>query len=431
MRRAAALAESVGGRVVTTANGTYVRRETEVAAGHINRVRLAALPGQPPVDAPLVCLDTETTGLATASGTLAFLVGLGWWDDGALRIVQLLLPDHADEPALLDAIADALPPEAWLVTYNGKGFDWPLLVARFRLARREPPRPGGHLDLLGHVRGLFRHRLDDARLQTVERQLLGLTRIGDVEGWEIPGRYLGFLQTDRADALIDVVDHNQADVASLAGLLRHIDGQLGDPAVRHSAPTGDLVGLARAFRRVARDADALACYDAALHRMPSAPAPVALPAAPRSFSRPLPAWTRGVFGARVPARIDSIRGDPLAPTPDRVRSERARLLRRMSRDTEALAAWEAIAAVGGRPAAVAFIEIAKLHEHRFRDVPAALEAVASAERLVLRTRMLGRPIAVLELDLRTRRRRLMARLERAARRSARPRDLLAQSAANG
>ena len=37
------------------------------------------LPGQPPADGPLVCLDTETTGLATAAGTVAFLIGLGWW----------------------------------------------------------------------------------------------------------------------------------------------------------------------------------------------------------------------------------------------------------------------------------------------------------------------------------------------------------------
>ena len=66
----------------------------------IDRERLARLPGQPPPDAPLVCLDTETTGLATAAGTVAFLVGLGWWEGDRFRQVQLLLPDHADEPAL-------------------------------------------------------------------------------------------------------------------------------------------------------------------------------------------------------------------------------------------------------------------------------------------------------------------------------------------
>ena len=70
------------------------------------------LPGQPPPDAPLVCLDTETTGLATAAGTLAFLVGLGWWEGDRFRQVQLLLPDHADEPALLAELAAHIPPTA-------------------------------------------------------------------------------------------------------------------------------------------------------------------------------------------------------------------------------------------------------------------------------------------------------------------------------
>ena len=77
----------------------------------VDRERLATLPGQPPPDVPLVCLDTETTGLATAAGTVAFLVGLGWWEDGdRFRQVQLLLPDHGEERALLTAIEAAIPP---------------------------------------------------------------------------------------------------------------------------------------------------------------------------------------------------------------------------------------------------------------------------------------------------------------------------------
>ena len=38
-------------------------------------------------------------------GTLAFLVGLARWEGDAFRQTQLLLPDHADEPALLAEIA--------------------------------------------------------------------------------------------------------------------------------------------------------------------------------------------------------------------------------------------------------------------------------------------------------------------------------------
>ena len=48
---------------------------------------------------------------------------------------------------MLTALARHIPPDGWLVTYNGRGFDWPLLVTRYRMARRaaagpwRPPRP--------------------------------------------------------------------------------------------------------------------------------------------------------------------------------------------------------------------------------------------------------------------------------------------------
>ena len=53
--------------------GVIVRLETPSRAMPVDRALLATLPGQPPADVPLVCLDTETTGLATAAGTLAWL----------------------------------------------------------------------------------------------------------------------------------------------------------------------------------------------------------------------------------------------------------------------------------------------------------------------------------------------------------------------
>ena len=48
-------------------------------------------------------------------------------------------PDHADEPAMLDLLGERIPARRWLVTYNGRGFDWPLLVARYRLECRARP----------------------------------------------------------------------------------------------------------------------------------------------------------------------------------------------------------------------------------------------------------------------------------------------------
>ena len=74
------LAAAIDADVIAGDLGTIVRRDVGAVPLPIDRSGLASLPGQPPASLPLICLDTETTGLATAAGTMAFLVGLGWWE---------------------------------------------------------------------------------------------------------------------------------------------------------------------------------------------------------------------------------------------------------------------------------------------------------------------------------------------------------------
>ena len=131
---AARLAAAVDGEVVRGPEGIIVRRDTPSRPLPVDRRRLAALPGQPPPDVPLVCLDTETTGLATAAGTMAFLIGLGWWEAESFRQVQLLLPDHGEERALLTALEAAIPTLA-LARH--------LQRTRLRLAAADGPLPDG------------------------------------------------------------------------------------------------------------------------------------------------------------------------------------------------------------------------------------------------------------------------------------------------
>ncbi len=385
-----ALAGALDGDHVRTPLGSYVRVERPARALPLDRDRLATLPGQPPTGVPLLCLDTETTGLATAAGTFVFLVGVGRWVEDRFEQVQLLLPDQSEERALLAALRELIPPNGWLVTYNGRSFDWPLLVARYRMARDGAPPHAGHLDLLSFVRRIFRHRLADARLRTVERELLGVARHRDIDGWEIPGRYLSFLRDGDADRLDEVVRHNDEDVRSLARLLAHIADRLGDVERRRDAAIGDLAALARAYRRERRDHAALDCLETALA--------TANQEVMANDGRP--AWETGRLAAR---------------RSERLAAERARTLRRLGRDDEALAAWQALAAAGGSLAAIAWIEAAKLLEHRRRDPAGALEATEAAARLADRARLLGRPLPGLEADLARRRRRLRRALARARR----------------
>jgi hypothetical protein len=424
------LAAELDGELVRTATGCFVRVEGRGDVVPVDRERLARLPGQPPADVPLVCLDTETTGLATAAGTLAFLVGLGWWEGSYFRQVQLLLPDHADEPAFLDELRAHIPAHAWLVTYNGRGFDWPLLVARYRMARAGPPIHGGHLDLLPVVRRLFRHRMPDARLQTAETELLGLRRHHDVEGWEIPARYLQFLRDGEPARLLEVVRHNDVDVLSLARLLAHVDKRLGDETVRHEAPPGDLAGLARSFAGHHRFEEALDCVDAAIAgervgtgSQPPEPVPVMARPEPHLVREEADQWwsprrrpdfggRHGREGAAAAWRVQATDRLDAGWTPARLATERARLLRRLGRYAEAEAAWLSVADSAGTLGALAWVEIAKIREHRRHDPEAALAATLAALRLVERRRFTGRPDARLERELVRRTLRLRRRIAR-------------------
>jgi RNase_H superfamily len=413
------LATSLDGELIRTGEGVIVRCEAPSRSIVIDRWRLASLPGQPPPHVPLVCLDTETTGLATAAGTVAFLIGLGWWEAEHFRQVQLLLPDHADEHALLTALATTIPSSAWLVTYNGRSFDWPLLVARYRLARRSAPPHDGHLDLLPIVRRLFRHRMVDARLRTAEAQLLGLHRVGDVEGWEIPGRYLQFLRGGSASQLVEVVRHNDQDVRSLARLLVHLEVLLGDPAQRAEAQPGDLAGLARAFTREHRLAEALACLDAASDRADGmALSPATRPSPVPTVIEEDPWWSprRAADFGGTPRRVSEGLGPPRTAaldipwTSERIAVDRAHVLRRLGRYVEASGIWESLAVGTGRTGIIAAIELAKLQEHRLRDRAAALGTVLHGLSIVERRRRLGRPEPALEVDLLRRMHRLRRRV---------------------
>ena len=272
--------------------------------------------------------------------------------------------------------------------------------------------------------------MPDARLRTAEAELLGLRRVGDVDGWEIPGRYLGFLRGGPAADLVDVVRHNDQDVRSLARLLAHLEACLGDHASRSEAPPGDLAGLARSFARERRLAEALACLESATDRVDALPAaPVtSTPASFRTGPDDEPWWSPRRppdYGGRPPSTAAPAMPTRRAPvdapwTSERIAIDRAHLLRRLGRFPDAAEAWAGLAAGPGRTAIVAAIELAKIQEHRLRDRPGALAAALRGLGFVERRRRLGRPEPALEADLLRR----VVRLQRRARPTRHPRPAL-------
>jgi uncharacterized protein len=189
-------------------------------------------------------LDTETTGLAGGSGTYAFLVGLAWWAGGGLEVEQLFLREYSEERSLLAALAGRLKEHPVLVTFNGKSFDWPLLVTRYRMTRTTPPPIQAHLDFLHPARSIWRLHLGSVRLAELERHVLGWNRGPDLRSELIPQLYFDFVRGGSSEPLIPIFHHNQMDLRGLAGLSGRILSLLADPE-NHGQDALELYGVSR------------------------------------------------------------------------------------------------------------------------------------------------------------------------------------------
>jgi len=285
----------------------------------------------------LLFLDTETTGLAGGTGTYAFLVGVGRVEGDRFVLQQFFMRDLDEEPALLAAIEPLMADAHGFVTYNGSGFDLPLLETRFILARRRWPERW-HLDLLRPVRRMWGTRLQDCRLATIESRVLGLEREDDVPGAFIPALYFDYLRRRQPGALRRVFSHNRADVLSLAALTAWLARALDRPHDCELAPH-EYAGLARLWARADPE---------------------------RGYAYYRRAVEAGLSGLEA----------------ERVRLTLATWEKRQARWAAALALWETVTespVFDPRP----WEELAKFYEHRARDL-------ATARNMVLRALARGR-----------------------------------------
>lgn len=211
-----------------------------------------------------VYLDIETTGLAGGTGTYAFLVGLAYLDRGALVAEQLLLRRLGDEPRLLASLRERLARARHLVTFNGRRFDWPILEARFVLARQQPAPVEDHTDLIRPARWLWHRVLGTHRLSALEAEVVGAPRADDVPGWLIPAIYVEYLRRGDRAALEPVLAHNRADLLAMVALHGEVARCLRDP---HGARVPlDWEGAAVLLAGAGSHRQALGCFEQAAQR---------------------------------------------------------------------------------------------------------------------------------------------------------------------
>jgi uncharacterized protein YprB with RNaseH-like and TPR domain len=280
------IAEILGGRPVATDFGRCLvidrryesdRRHGTISVGDCEIGRMQPLQLLDPslagesggTEAPrTVFIDLETTGLSGGAGTVAFLVGCGYFDLGAFQVRQFLLTSYSAERALLAAVAEFFDGADLIVSYNGKTFDLPVMETRWLFHRMAMPLEGvPHFDMLHPARRLWRSRLPDSavddpggcRLSTLERALFGFNRIGDVSGFEIPSRYFRFLRTGDPRPLEPVLEHNRLDLVSLAAVTAHAAAlaRSGADACRDD---GEALSLGRVYERASEWDSAERCY---------------------------------------------------------------------------------------------------------------------------------------------------------------------------
>jgi uncharacterized protein YprB with RNaseH-like and TPR domain len=233
-----------------TALSSFLKQRAEDAA------QLGREPGFAQVDLRhAVFLDTETTGLSGGTGTLAFLVGIGTFEPEGRRanrglsfhLRQFFLRDPDEEAAMLAALTDAMQECEALITFNGRGFDVPILQTRYTLARLRPAwLTLPHLDLLPAARRVWRERLASCALSSLELNVLGVRRTqDDVPGYVIPQMYVNYLSTGDATEMLRVMYHNRLDVLSMVTLAARLCQMFADPLGDELHDPADLVSLGK------------------------------------------------------------------------------------------------------------------------------------------------------------------------------------------
>jgi hypothetical protein len=126
--------------------------------------------------------------------------------------------NNDDEAALLTAVADRLKAARFLVTFNGRGFDIPVLAARYHIAGLPPPILPPHLDLLTLARSRWRRHLPSCSLASLEFNVLQIEREQDIAGYLIPSLYQGFRATGDGRLMVPALEHNAIDILSMVTL---------------------------------------------------------------------------------------------------------------------------------------------------------------------------------------------------------------------
>lgn len=163
-------------------------------------------------------MDIETLGL---SNVPIILIGVAEMDKKGKSITstQYLLKEKVEEAAVLEGYLSHINEDSTLVTYNGASFDVPFIKNRCNHYQIENDILPFHYDLIYYARNLWKDKLPNCKLTTIEKHIFNINRVDDVPGSHIPGYYDTYLKEENIGPLMPIIEHNRLDIVSLAKFL--------------------------------------------------------------------------------------------------------------------------------------------------------------------------------------------------------------------
>ncbi len=294
----------------------------------------------------LLYLDTETTGLSGGAGTVAFLIGTGFFEQDEFVIRQYFMRDYNEETAMLAELQQLFAAHMGFVTFNGKAFDINLLQSRFISNRFKPSfKDLPNVDLLYPSRRVWGLKLESCRLSSLEESILGQYRQDDIPGAQIPSVYFKYVENRDASEIKKVIRHNEQDILSMVSLLAKLAIMMNSPFSETDCGF-ELLGMGRLFEANGKTEDMLKC---------------------------LKVCTRSeLFSVRMRA-VRKLTG----------------VYKRIGSYEQALEHWKAVEAENPEFELFHLIEMAKYYEHKVKDPEQALHITEKAVKNCLRAGLSG------------------------------------------
>ncbi|MDP4180935.1 MAG: ribonuclease H-like domain-containing protein [Bacillota bacterium] len=287
----------------------------------------------------MIFLDTETTGLGGA-GTVAFLVGIGYFEKEAFIIKQLFMRDYDEEAAMLKYLDSELLGRKGVVSFNGKAFDWNLLNSRFISNRmRQSLKDPVQIDLLYPSRTLWKRKLESCRLTSLEENILNIGRHDDIPGALIPSTYFKYLEDKSTTEIKRVLEHNESDILSMVTLFSKISALINKP-LEESDDWYEILGAASIYERISAYDKSEACL------------------------------THCSISKNHIIKIEALK-------------RLAYVYKKRKEYIKVIECYEAIIKSSKTPNIPIMVELAKCYEHRLKDINKAIEIVKEALNMSL------------------------------------------------